>query len=192
MYFSLNTTNAFYGYIGAPFKFTIIDAIFSFEISVVNMAMVRDVNGLKSVNYSKNFHKTGPDFCQGYLFKYLHFVSFNIKPCKIFELPLKEGNQLEEPILCLIPCTYVFKPELEQRTSDIFRQKSKLCTKKIALQRTQLSGMKLLFFINYRHLKIQKHSVSMGLSCTFFSLYDHFSRQFTYAVLLIFKTVGCI
>ena len=140
MYFSLNTTNAFFGYIGASFKFTNIDAIFSSEISVVNMAMVRDVNELKSVNYSKNFHKTSPDFCHGYLFKYLHFVSFNIKPCKIFELPLKEGNQLEEPILwCLISCTYVFKPELEQRTSDIFRQKSKLCPLKVALQRTQLS-----------------------------------------------------
>ena len=32
-----------------------------------------------------------------------------------------------------------------------------------------------IFFINYRHLKTQKHLVSIGLSCSF---YEHFNRHF--------------
>ena len=40
------------------------------------------------------------------------------------------------------------------------------------------------FFISYRHHKTQKHSVSIDLSCFIFSFYEHFNRQFTYAVFL--------
>ena len=50
-------------------------------------------------------------------------------------------------------------------------------------QRKQLFGV--YFFISYHCLKTQKHSISMGLSCSGFSFYRDFNRQITYAVFYI-------
>ena len=47
-------------------------------------------------------------------------------------------------------------------------------------------------YISYQHLKTQKHSVCLGLSCSGFSFNEHFNRQFTYAVFYIFKTGRCV
>ena len=38
---------------------------------------------------------------------------------------------------------------------------------------------------SYRRLKNYKHSVSIGLSCSGFPFYEHFNRQFTYAVFYV-------
>ena len=46
--------------------------------------------------------------------------------------------------------------------------------------------------ISFRHHKTQKHSVNIGLSCSDFSLFEQFNRQFTHAVFLIFKTLRCV
>ena len=54
-------------------------------------------------------------------------------------------------------------------TSNNVRQKIKLCPTKAASQRTQLSGVTELFFVSYRRPKTQKHSVSIGLSCSGFT-----------------------
>ena len=40
--------------------------------------------------------------------------------------------------------------------------------------------------------KTQKPLVCIGLSCSGFSFYEDFNRQFTYAVFLIFKTGRCV
>ena len=42
-------------------------------------------------------------------------------------------------------------------------KKIKLCSAKAASQWTQLSGVKLIFFISYQRLKTQKHSTSILL-----------------------------
>ena len=69
------------------------------------------------------------------------------------------------------------------RTSDFVQQKMELSLTKAASQRTQSSGMKLKkVFTNYRRLKTQKQSVSIGLSWSAFSFYKHVNRQITYAV----------
>ena len=62
---------------------------------------------------------------------------------------------------------------------------STLSPTKAASQGTQLSGEKLKkFFISYRRLKTQKHSVSISLFCSGFSFYEHFNKLFTEAVFL--------
>ena len=43
--------------------------------------------------------------------------------------------------------------------------------------------------LSYRRLKIQKHMVNIGLSCSGFSFYGHFNKQFNYGVFVTFKTV---
>ena len=43
------------------------------------------------------------------------------------------------------------------------------------------------FFISYRRLKIQKYSVSVGVSCFGFSFYERFNRQFIYPIFLYSK-----
>ena len=52
--------------------------------------------------------------------------------------------------------------------------------------------VKLIFFITYRRLKTQKHSVSIGLSGSGFSFYEHFNRQLTYAVFLYSNRKMCL
>ena len=42
-------------------------------------------------------------------------------------------------------------------------------------------------FIRYGRLETQNHSVSIGLSCSGFSFYEYFNRQFTNAVFLYSK-----
>ena len=64
------------------------------------------------------------------------------------------------------------------------RQKIKICSTKDALQRTEN--------LNYGRLKIQKHLVRIDFSCSSFSFYEHFDRQFNYAMFFIFKTVKCV
>ena len=55
---------------------------------------------------------------------------------------------------------------------------------KAALQRTQLSGVKLnKSFISYQSLKTQKHSVSIGFFYSGF--YEQFNRKFTYTVFIL-------
>ena len=39
-------------------------------------------------------------------------------------------------------------------------------------------------FTSYRGLETHNHLVSIGFSCSCFSFYEHFNRQFTYAVFL--------
>ena len=57
----------------------------------------------------------------------------------------------------------------------------------------QVSGVKLeKFFISYRRLKNQKYSVSIGLSCSGFSFYEHFNRKFTYVVFYIQNRQMCL
>ena len=46
--------------------------------------------------------------------------------------------------------------------------------------------------ISYQRLKTQKHLVNSGLSCSGFYLFEHLKRQFTHAVLFIFKTGRCV
>ena len=56
--------------------------------------------------------------------------------------------------------------------------KTELCPVAAALQRTQLSGVKLRKnIISYRRLKTQKYSVSRGFSFSGFYFYEHFNRQ---------------
>ena len=50
--------------------------------------------------------------------------------------------------------------------------------------------VKKVFYISYRRLKIQKHSVSIGISCPGF-FYKHFQRHFTYAVFYIQNRKMC-
>ena len=40
-------------------------------------------------------------------------------------------------------------------------------------------------FASYQRLKNQKHSVNISLSCCSFHFYEHFNKQFTYAVFYI-------
>ena len=63
-----------------------------------------------------------------------------------------------------------------------------LYSTKAASQETQLSRVKLkALFMDYQRLKTWKHSVRIGLSYFGFSFYEHFNRQFTYAVFLCSK-----
>ena len=68
-------------------------------------------------------------------------------------------------------------------------KKIELCPTKAPLQRAQLSGV---MFKSHQRLKTQKHSFSKGQCCFGFSFYEHFSRQFTYAVFFILKTVSYV
>ena len=52
------------------------------------------------------------------------------------------------------------------------------------------------FFISYQRLKTKKYSVRVSLSYSGFSFYEHFNRQFSYAVVLylyigLSKTILC-
>ena len=44
-------------------------------------------------------------------------------------------------------------------------------------------------YISFERLKTQKHLVSIGLAFSGFTFYEHFNKQFTYAVFFIFKTI---
>ena len=55
---------------------------------------------------------------------------------------------------------------------------------KITSQQTQLSGMKLKKKY-YQHPKTQRHLVCIDLSCSGFSFYEHFNKQFVYVVFYI-------
>ena len=46
--------------------------------------------------------------------------------------------------------------------------------------------------INYRRLEIQMHLVWIGFSCSGFSFYEHFIRQFTYGAFLYLKLQGLL
>ena len=46
--------------------------------------------------------------------------------------------------------------------------------------------------ISYWRLKTQKHSVRIGFSCSGFSFYEHFNRQFNYAVFYIQNWKMCL
>ena len=73
------------------------------------------------------------------------------------------------------------------------RQKTELCPTKAASQRKQLSGVKLKkLFESYRRLKTRKYSVSIDRSCSGFSFYMHFKRQFTYTVFYILNRRMCL
>ena len=62
------------------------------------------------------------------------------------------------------------KSEYQHQTSDNVWQKIELCPTKAASQQTQLPD----FFISYQRLETQKYSVSIGLSGSGFSFYEHF------------------
>ena len=51
--------------------------------------------------------------------------------------------------------------------------------------KTQKKQKKNKKIISCRRLKTHRHSVSIGPSCSGFSFYEHFNRQFTYAVFYI-------
>ena len=66
---------------------------------------------------------------------------------------------------------------MEHLQARILAPEIESCPTKAALQQSQLPGVKLKkYFISYRRFKTQKHSVSIGVSCTGFSLYEHFNR----------------
>ena len=74
--------------------------------------------------------------------------------------------------------------------SDIV-QKIELFPKKVASQRTQLSGLKLkksLLPTSWNSQVFGKHRPFL----LWFSFYEHFNRQFIYSVFFIFQTVRCI
>ena len=113
------------------------------------------------------------------------------KFCPDFKNNLKFINNFLQ-IVTVSTKTVIIRPEYYHCTSDNVRQKVDLCLTKFVSQRTQLPDVKLTNYKWLRCLKTQKHSVSMDLSCSGFSFYEHFSRQFTYSVFFIFIIVRYI
>ena len=69
-------------------------------------------------------------------------------------------------------------------------KKIELCLMKAVLKQTQMPDIKLTKTISYLRLKTQKHLVSICLSCTGFSFYEHFNRQSTYTVFFYISFFG--
>ena len=81
------------------------------------------------------------------------------------------------------------RPEYQYRISGNIWQKTFHPTKTASV----LSAMNKTFFvISYQHFKTHEHLVSIDFSSSAFSFYDHFNRQFTYAVSLLFKAARCV
>ena len=85
---------------------------------------------------------------------------------------------------------------MNQSTSTVLnistRQKTELFPTKATSQRKQLSGVKLKkLFESYRRLKTRKYSVNIDRSCSGFSFYMYFKRQFTYTVFYILNRRTC-
>ena len=82
-------------------------------------------------------------------------------------------NRTTNVFFCIRQQAWILAPGIGQCLA-----KTEICPKKTALQRTRLSYVKLKFFFNtsYRRFKTQKYSVSVSLSCSCFSCYEHFNR----------------
>ena len=85
---------------------------------------------------------------------------------------------------------YIADLNISTRHRTVSGKKIELCLMKAVLKRTQMSGVKLTKTISYLRLKTQKHLVSIGLSYSGFSFYEHFNRQFTYAVFFYISFFG--
>ena len=90
--------------------------------------------------------------------------------------------------ITLIIGSWIFTLDIGQRPAKNWVMSDGSCFR--MAEWTHLSGVKLKnIFISYRHVKSNKHFVSIGFSCSCFSFYEHFNRHRHF---FIFTTVICV